>query len=57
VRRIWPLLARDPALGVVTGALGGLFALGVRANRLAPQILAARAIGSLETMRGVLDRS
>jgi glycosyltransferase involved in cell wall biosynthesis len=57
VRAIWPHLARDPALGVVTRALGGVFALGVRTRTLALETVSARAIGSLETMRGVLDRS
>jgi hypothetical protein len=57
VRAIWPHLARDPALGMVTRALGGVFALGVRTRTLALETVSARAIGSLETMRGVLDRS
>jgi glycosyltransferase involved in cell wall biosynthesis len=57
VRRAWPYLARDPAFGPVTAALSGLFALGVRTRTLAVEAFAARALGSLETMRGVLDRS
>jgi glycosyltransferase involved in cell wall biosynthesis len=57
IRRLWPLLARDPALGVVGGALSGLFAVGARSRALPVEQFAARALGSLETMRGVLDRS
>jgi glycosyltransferase involved in cell wall biosynthesis len=57
LRRVWPLLARDPAFKLATAALGGVFVLGVRARAIAVEAFAARAIGSLETMRGVLDRS
>ena len=57
LRAVWPYLARDPLLGLVTGALGGLFSVGVRTRALGLEETAARAIGSLETMRGVVDRS
>jgi glycosyltransferase involved in cell wall biosynthesis len=57
VRRAWPLLARDPAFDSVTATLSGLFALGVRTRAIALEAFAARALGSLETMRGILDRS
>jgi glycosyltransferase involved in cell wall biosynthesis len=57
LRRVWPLLARDPWFGLVTGALTGLFHAGVRLGLLELEVQSARAIGSLETMRGVLDRS
>jgi len=56
IRRIWPWLARDPLFGLVTAALTALFGLGVRTRSLCLETQAARAIGSLETMRGVLDR-
>ena len=57
VRRLWPTLARDPLFALVTGALSGLFEAGVRWSHLGLEVQAARAIGSLETMRGVLDNS
>lgn len=57
LRRVWPLLGRDPAFGFVTGLLGGMFDAGVRLRHLGLEVQAARAIGSLETMRGVLERS
>jgi glycosyltransferase involved in cell wall biosynthesis len=57
VRRAWPLLARDPLFGIVTAALTELFEAGVRLEHLGTELQAARAIGSLETMRGVLERS
>jgi glycosyltransferase involved in cell wall biosynthesis len=57
VRRIWPLLARDPLFGVSTAVLVAMFRAGVRLEHLGMEIQSARAIGSLETMRGVLDRS
>jgi hypothetical protein len=55
VRRVWPLLAQDPFFAVVTKALSALFHAGVRAGHLGLEVQAARAIGSLETMRGVLE--
>jgi glycosyltransferase involved in cell wall biosynthesis len=54
LRAIWPALARDPLFRPVTAVLGGLFALGVRAGSLRLEMLAARALGSLETTRGAL---
>jgi glycosyltransferase involved in cell wall biosynthesis len=57
VRRVWPYLARDPLFGAVTAALTGLFRLGVRLGNLRLETISARAVGSLDTMRGVLDRS
>ena len=57
LRRIWPLLARDPLFGVSTGLLGAIFRAGVRLEHLGTEVQSARAIGSLETMRGVLERS
>jgi len=57
VRRVWPLLAREPLFTLVTGALTALFHAAVRVEHLGMEIQTARAIGSLETMRGVLARS
>lgn len=57
LRRLWPMLARDPLFGLVTGALTAAFGLGVRLRHLGTETQTARAIGSLETMRGVLDPS
>jgi hypothetical protein len=57
VRRVWPRLARDPLFTPVTGVLAAAFALGVRVRSLRLETLSARAVGSLDTMRGVLDRS
>ncbi len=54
LRALWPSLARDPLFRPVTAALGALFALGVRAGSLKLEMLAARALGSLETTRGAL---
>ena len=57
VRRIWPLLAREPLFTLVTGALSAFFHLGVRVRHLGLEVQSARAIGSLETMRGVVAGS
>jgi glycosyltransferase involved in cell wall biosynthesis len=57
VRRVWPHLARDPLFAPLTRAFTGLFALGVRSGSLRLETISARAVGSLDTMRGVLDRS
>lgn len=57
LRRLWPLLARDPVFGPSTATLAALFHAGVSLEHLGLEVQAARAIGSLETMRGVLERS
>lgn len=57
LRRIWPTLARDPLFPLAVEALGLAFGAGVRAGHLGLEVQAARALGSLEVMRGVLDRS
>jgi len=57
LRRFLPTLAGDPLFGALTGALSIMFGLGVRWRHLGLECFAARGIGSLETMRGVLDRS
>jgi GT2 family glycosyltransferase len=56
VRRIWPVLSREPLFTPVTGALSALFRAGVRWRHLGLEVQSARAIGSLETMRGVHAR-
>ena len=55
VRRLWPLLARDPLYPIVTGGLAAMFAVGVRVGHLGLEFQTARAVGSLATMRGVID--
>ena len=57
VRRVWPLLARDPLFHVSTAGLAAMFSAGVRLKHLGMEVQSARAIGSLETMRGVIERS
>lgn len=57
VRTIWPFLARDPLFGPASAVLEQLFLAGVRLGHLGLEVLAARAIGSLETMRGVIEHS
>jgi len=57
VRCVWPLLAGDPQFDLVTRALTAAHFLGVQLDHLGLEVMAARAVGSLETMRGVLDRS
>jgi hypothetical protein len=57
LRRIWPRLAADPLFRPLTGALTAAFKAGVVLRALPLEVQSARAIGSLETMRGVLDRS
>jgi GT2 family glycosyltransferase len=57
IRRVWPLLAREPLFSLAGAALAALFAAGVRLGHLGLEVQAARALGSLETMRGVLARA
>jgi Glycosyl transferase family 2 len=57
LRRVWPMLARDPLFGPVTASLTALFDAAVRIEHFGLEVQSARAIGSLETMRGVLERS
>jgi GT2 family glycosyltransferase len=54
LRRVWPLLAREPMFGLATALLSGAFRGAVRLRHLGMEVQTARAIGSLETMRGVL---
>jgi glycosyltransferase involved in cell wall biosynthesis len=56
VRRVWPLLAREPLFSLASAALGALFWAGVRLRHTGLELQAARAVGSLETMRGVVAR-
>jgi hypothetical protein len=55
LRRLWPALARPPLFDVATGGMELLFRAGVRAEHHGLEVFAARGIGSLEVMRGVLD--
>jgi glycosyltransferase involved in cell wall biosynthesis len=53
LRRAWPALARDPLFTPVSEAFLAAFGAAVRARHLGAEVQSARAIGSLETMRGV----
>lgn len=55
LRAVWPRLARDPMFGIVTGAAQRCHAAAVRQGHLGLAVFTAQGIGSLETMRGVLD--
>ena len=55
LRAAWPLLARDPLFGLVTGAAARAHEAALRADHLGLAVFTAQGIGSLETMRGVLD--
>jgi len=57
VRWAWPVLARDPLFAGATAALTVLFDAGIRLEHLGLEVHAARAIGSLETMRGVITQT
>lgn len=54
LRGAWPWVARDPLFAPASAALNVAFRGGVGARHLGLEILGARALGSLETMRGVL---
>jgi len=55
LRPLWRLFARDPFFAVVTRALEASFDAAVRLRHLGLEVQSARALGSLETMRGVLE--
>ena len=55
LRPLWRLLARDPFFAVVARALEASFDAAVRLRHLGLEVQSARALGSLETMRGVLE--
>jgi hypothetical protein len=57
LRRVWPVLARQPLFSLAAGGLTAAFWAGVRLRRLGLELQAARALGSLETMRGVVART
>lgn len=54
-RALWPLLARDPAFGPASAALGLAYRAAVRERHLGLEVFLARGLGSLEVMRGVID--
>jgi len=54
LRRLWPRVAGDPLFAPASAAFKVAFWAGVHARHLGLQILGARALGSLETMRGVI---
>jgi len=55
LRRLWPVLAREPFFGPLSATFHLVFRLAVRCRHLGLEVLATRALGSLETMRGVSD--
>ena len=57
LRRVWPALARDPLYGVLTGTIELVHRAAVYQEHLGLQVFAARGIGSLDVMRGVVDGS
>ena len=57
IRRLMPLLARQPLFSFIVAVLTGIFRLAVRLRILGLEVFAARGIGSLEVQRGVLDRT
>jgi hypothetical protein len=57
IRGVWRMCARQPIFPVATAVLVAVYNAALRLDHLGLEVMAARAIGSLETMRGVLDRS
>ena len=55
LRPLWRALAADPAFPLVTALGARVHAAALRQGHLGLEVFAARAIGSLEVMRGVLD--
>lgn len=55
LRAWWPRLAEDRAFGVLAGALTVAFHAGVLLRSLGLETTAARAVGSLEVQRGVIE--
>ncbi|HEV2813583.1 MAG TPA: glycosyltransferase [Solirubrobacteraceae bacterium] len=57
LRRMLPLLARDPVFGPLTGTIELAHRTAVRQGHLGLEVFAARGLGSLDVMRGILDVS
>lgn len=57
VRRVWPLLARDPLFGPLSAGLTIAHRGAVRLDHLGLEAFVARGVSSLEVMRGALDAS
>jgi hypothetical protein len=57
LRGVWRLCARQPVFPVAAAVLVAIYNAALRLDHFGLEVMAARAIGSLETMRGVLDRS
>ncbi len=55
LRRVWPILAGDPFFGPLSAGFDAAFRAAVTLQILELETLAARALGSLEVQRGVLD--
>jgi len=54
LRRVWPRLASEPWFGPVSGGMELAFRAGVATGHTGLEAFAARGIGSLEAMRGVV---
>jgi glycosyltransferase involved in cell wall biosynthesis len=57
LRPVWRAFGRNPLFPLVSWLLAAAFAAAVRLEHLGFEVALARGIGSIETMRGVLDRS
>jgi glycosyltransferase involved in cell wall biosynthesis len=55
LRRLLPLLVREPLFGILAATLETVFQIGLRLGPMGIQTFAARGLGSLETQRGALD--
>jgi glycosyltransferase involved in cell wall biosynthesis len=55
LRRLMPLLVREPLFGALAASLQAVFHVGLRLDMMRVQMFAARGLGSLETQRGALD--
>ncbi len=55
LRRLWPRLAADPFFTMLATAFVKIFEVGVAFRSVELETLSARAVGSLEVQRGVLD--
>ena len=56
IRRLWPTLATEPSYPVFSGLLTLGFRLSLLLEDPRMETLTVRALASLETQRGVLDR-
>jgi|SRR5215203_48545 len=57
LRRLLPVLASGPMFHILSGTLAAVFRAASAVGALGIETVAARGLGSLETQRGVLDRT